>query len=200
MHSLHNIFPNVGALPAAWKAQLLLIESVTGPGTAVLSGGALRDWGHGKPVKDLDVFVPYSADNLDALFDLLLVTGWRQVQNIEPSCSGLNEVRSVIGYSKEGMLDLNIILLDRDVDLSSLGIAQRNDFGICQIAAWVEGDEWRFAYTDAFIEDVMGNTFTLLREGDETRSLRRYERLKEKYPDHTLVTPNITPTTNLLPI
>ncbi|MGP4725211.1 hypothetical protein ACSV5S_11105 [Agrobacterium deltaense] len=201
MHSLHNIFPNVGPLPADWKALALLIETATGPGTAVLSGGALRDWGHGAPVKDLDFFVPWSVDNLCDLNDLMELNGWSKVQNIPPSCEGLGEVVAVVGYSKPGMLDLNVIFLSEDHDLAPSAVARRNDFGICQIAAWIELDgEWRFDYSSAFIEDVMAKTFTLLREGDEARSLRRYERLKEKYPDHTLVTPNITPTTNLLPI
>ncbi|SCY04953.1 hypothetical protein [Rhizobium sp. NFACC06-2] len=200
MHSLHNIFPNVGALPAAWKTELFWLGATAYPFKPVLSGGALRDHFHGAEVKDLDVFLPYGPGLVSAIDAALQSSGWLLTQSIPPSCAGLGEVVEVRGYQKDGETDLNIIFLDPGVDYSALGVAQRNDFGICQIAAWIEDDEWRFEYTDAFIEDVMAKTFTLLREGDEARSLRRYERLKEKYPDHTLVTPNITPTTNLLPI
>jgi hypothetical protein len=134
------------------------------------------------------------------LDECLKYDGWTLTQSIPASCADLGEVVEVRGYQKSGQTDLNIIYLDPEVDLSPLGIAGRNDFGICQIAAWLEGGEWRFDYTEAFIDDVMAKTFTLTREGDEARSLRRYERLREKYPDHRLVTPNITPTTSLLPI
>ncbi len=192
MHSLHNIFPSVGALPAAWKETLDTISMVI-KDRAVLSGGALRDWGHGAPVKDLDVFVPWSVDNLDDLNQMFEVLGWSRVQNIPPSCEGLGEVVAVVGYAKDGQIDVNVIFLSPDVDLSPLGIACRNDFGICQVSAWLEDGEWRFDYSEAFITDVMDRTFTLVREGDESRSLKRFERLKQKYPEHQLLTPFIPP-------
>lgn len=194
MHFLHNIFPTSGPLPAVWADHLRMIETVTGPETAVLSGGALRDWGHCAPVKDLDIFVPWSMDHLDSLNELLEAEGWSRVQNIPSSCEGLGEVVAVVGYSKPGELDLNVIFLSNDYDLDPLAVAKRNDFGICQISAHLSSTGiWLFQYTTAFIEDVMAKTFTLLRQGDEARSLRRFERLREKYPDHKLVTPNITP-------
>lgn len=200
MHSLHNIAPTAGPLPLAWMAILLDIGHLSGLCLPVLSGGALRDHIHSAPVKDLDIFLPYHWGQVDMIDQSLKAAGWKLTQSIGASCADLGEVVEVRGYQKDGQTDLNIIYLDPEVDLSPLGIAGRNDFGICQIAAWLEGGEWRFDYTEAFIDDVMAKTFTLTREGDEARSLRRYERLKEKYPDHKLVIPNIAPTTSLLPI
>ncbi|WP_313196194.1 hypothetical protein [Shinella zoogloeoides] len=200
MHSLHNIAPTAGPLPLAWKVMLVNIDLASHPHVPVLSGGALRDHIHGAVVKDLDIFLPYDRDRVAVLDECLKYDDWKLTQSIGASCTDLGEVVEVRGYQKAGQTDLNIIYLDPEVDTSPLGIASRNDFGICQVAAWLEGGEWRFDYTEAFIDDVMAKTFTLTREGDEARSLRRYERLKEKYPDHTLVTPNIAPTTSLLPI
>ncbi|CDN47553.1 hypothetical protein [Neorhizobium galegae] len=200
MNNLHNIFPASGPLPADWRKVLDEIGQATST-NPVLSGGALRDHFLGAPVKDLDIFIPWSMDALNSLNEYLEGRGYARVQNIPPSCEGLGEVVAVVGYSKFGEIDLNVIFLDNAVDLSPLGVAQRNDFGICQIAAWInEFGGWSFDYTTAFLTDALGNSFTLLRQGDEARSLRRFERLKEKYPDHKLVTPHITPTTNLLPI
>jgi hypothetical protein len=193
MHPLHNLFPAAAALPQEWAETLSNISLVV-KAPAVLSGGAIRDWLHDKPIKDLDIFVSWSMDGLSALNDLMIKTGYERTQNISPSCEGLGEVVAVVGYSKFGEIDLNVIFLDTAVDLSPLGIASRNDFGICQIAAWVDGysASFRFDYTDQFIEDVIGKTFTLTRTGDEGRSLRRYERLQAKYPSHRLITPHLS--------
>lgn len=199
MHTLHNIFPQAGTLPLEFNAAILDVEAITGEGTVVLSGGALRDWGHGVPVKDIDLFVAHSERHVEAVDASFITRGWSRIQNIPPSCEGLGEVVAVLGYAFPGRLDINIVFLAADVDLSPLGIAGRNDFGICQIAAWLEGGEWRFDYTEAFLQDVMEKTFTLTRAGDEARSLRRYERLQVKYPAYRLATPYINPA-NLLPV
>lgn len=200
MHSLHNIAPHAGPLPLAWMSMLVNLDLVSYPFVPVLSGGALRDHIHGAPVKDLDIFLEWKGEMVHDIDTCLKAEGWELTQSIPPSCAGLGEVIEVRGYQKDGETDLNFVFLDPNVSTDPLSIAQRNDFGICQISAWVEGGNWRFEYTEAFIEDMMSGTFTLLRVGDEARSLRRFERLKEKYPDHKLVTPNIAPTTSLLPI
>ncbi len=194
MHQLHNLFSGVQPMPPEWRSMLQEIQIIT-RALPVLSGGALRDWCHGKPVKDLDIFLPCSNEDMLDLDQWFLMTGWQRTQNIPPSCEGLNEVTAVVGYSKLGCTEVNIIFLAHDVDLSPLGVASRNDFGICQISAWVVRGEWHFEFTEAFMQDSLEQTFTLLREGDEARSLRRYERLREKYPNHTLQTPLIPPST-----
>lgn len=200
MHSLHNIAPQAGPLPVAWKKMLVDLDLVSHPHVPVLSGGALRDHIHGAPVKDLDIFLPWDGDVVEEIDRCLMADGWKLTQSIPPSCAGLGEVIEVRGYQKDDETDLNFVYLDTLVETDPLSIAKRNDFGICQISAWIEGGEWRFEYTEAFIEDMMAETFTLIRQGDEARSLRRFERLKEKYPGHRLVTPHISPTANLLPI
>jgi hypothetical protein len=191
MHKMHNLFPASGPLPADWASTLQAIQLVSGS-APVLSGGALRDHFHGTAVKDLDIFLPWSAQCMADVYEWFETLGWRLIQNIPPSCEGLGEVTAVVGFSHEGATDLNIIFLDPAVRCGPLAVASRNDFGICQIAATFEGGDWQFEYTEAFINDTINETFTLTRTGDEDRSLRRFERLQAKYPGHRLVTPHIT--------
>lgn len=198
MHPLHNLFPASGPLPAAYKNVLGQIMVVAG-GVPVIAGGALRDHFHGVEVKDLDVFLPWDAQVESDLYEYLEVTGWECTQNVSRSAEGLNEVACVYGWQKPGELDLNIIFIEPNHPADPHSIAQRCDFGICQIAAFIENGQLQFEYTTEFIDDVEARTFTLHRTGDEGRSLKRWDRLREKFPNHTLITPHIN-SNELLPI
>ena len=114
---------------------------------------------------------------------------------------GLSHVRWCPGEymdaAKEVMSTITFHPLDDTPELNLVQLAEsfnpadiimRVDFGLCQIGADVLG----VTSTEAYARDKANQTLTLTRaetvEGVR-RSLRRYERLAQKYTDWTLVVP-----------
>lgn len=151
--------------------------------SAVLAGGYLRDTMLGRPPKDIDVMVKavdfdkYTPEQLSAL---------GVVSSMDLSYTQ-SEVREIAEFDNEhGNLPVQIVVLD--LDLEPVERALKVDFGLCQIMH----DGWMFAYSDLFVADISARTFTLARcetSAEFERSMRRFERLKEKYPDFTLRVP-----------
>jgi hypothetical protein len=68
-------------------------------------------------------------------------------------------------------------------DVAPVALLGRFDFGLCRVGF----DGERPFYTDDFLRDAFGLTMTLINPIDEAQSLKRYERISAKYPDHRLV-------------
>lgn len=189
MTPLHNLFPWAAEVPASWLSILSAVQTATGL-TPVLAGGALRDHFHGVPVKDLDIFLPHTEGIVRELRGLFEDMGFECFQSIGMSCDGLNDCRVVLGFRDRAglLLDVNLIFLDPETSRTPEEIVGRIDFGICQIGVFFnELGRAEFFYTDAFVGDVAKLTFTLTRQHDRERSLRRFDRLSDKYPYHRLV-------------
>lgn len=161
---------------------------------AVVAGGYLRDMLHGIPPKDMDVFV--MSDDGDGPTAALLqaiqvITGpinWLCVGGEywgADSCLRVGEAQ----VDHDGNLHpvpINVIVLQKGI--LPADDARLNDFGMCQI--WYDGE--RLQWTDAFLRDSVFWTFTLKVCEDVNqfaRSMRRWERLRQKFPYHTLVIP-----------
>lgn len=189
-HNLHNLFPLADPIPAAWLSLLSSLEVATGR-TPVLAGGALRDRYHSVPVKDLDIFLPHSAGTVKAVREVFDTAHFSCFQEVHMEYEEMTDCQLVLVFRDFlGLLpDVNIIFLREDVSADPEQVVERIDFGICQIGVFLnENGVAEFYYTNAFVEDVLNKTFTLVREHDQDRSLRRFERLKQKYPNHRLVT------------
>lgn len=167
-------------LPEAWLNTMSTVRRVLP--SAYLAGGALRDLDNGRPVKDLDVF--FTEDNwvYEALEDGLAKMGYFYKRE----CPGqymdgaAQEVYGSSTYeSTEGGPELNLIQLEPSFNPAS--IVDRVDFGLCQIGYGIMGVD----VTTAYMHDKYNKVFTLTRaetlEG-VVRSLKRYDRLKQKYP------------------
>lgn len=156
--------------------------------SAYLAGGAIRDYDNQRPVKDLDVF--FTEVNFDrrALEDSLVNLGYFYKNH----CPGayMDAAREVDGstnyVSTEGQPELNLIQLTPDFNPAS--IIERVDFGLCQIGADALGVD----YTPAYEFDRTNQVLTLTR-GESVdgvrRSLKRYERLSQKYQGWALNVP-----------
>lgn len=154
--------------------------------SAFLAGGALRDLDNGRPVKDYDVF--FTEDFSLGALDRAL---WSISYRYSRSCPGdymdaAKEVKGTYTYSTMGQPELNFILLEKHFNPSS--IIDRVDFGICQIGA----DPMGVFSTPAYEFDKQNQCFTLTRaesvDGVQ-RSLKRYERLQQKYQGWRLNVP-----------
>lgn len=175
-------FPQV---PMAWLIAMSKVSAVTGM-PCILSGGALRDLVLGRPVKDLDISLPYSEEVFKDALDGF--SHYPKSQHIAAGAAGyidgMCECKAVLGFDLPGIPPLNLVFLRDDIPMSALEVAGRNDFGICQIACNSNG---HIEVTEAFLKDADNKTFTVTRPDDGDRCLRRFERLSEKYPGYVFV-------------
>lgn len=174
-------------IPAAWLDVLRRIQDYA-PG-AVLVGGALRDLHNGRPVKDLDIFLP--SRGWEALLDVIgrgFEPGSVDVTKMIPGeYRGWNpELGSLCTIKVAGVPEVNLITVKGDCSLEHL--VRRCDFGLCQIGTNGDYVMWTDAYEDDWRQDIL----TLVRSDDQAqfdRSMERYARLTAKYPQHKLVIP-----------
>lgn len=158
---------------------------------AVLGGGALRDTFLGRPIKDFDIFV--NAQDADDYFvmDLLRSHGFSSrvlVTNEAVEYLQFTDVSSVLEAVHPRMpLPLQIIRMHANNE-SAERMIERLDFGPCQIGMDGLGYFW---VTEQFEKDIKAHQFTATRLAakDVMRSIKRFERLKEKYKGWKLVLP-----------
>lgn len=187
-------------IPNSYHSALAQVRA-SFPG-ALIAGGCLRDLDNGRPVKDVDIFLPSLAapkadiDETD-LFACLSQDDFSWLRDM--ITASLPEGGSVVGVmgcyegwaTEEVMgvfdietpvLNYQLICLSSDAE----SILPRMDFGICRIA-W---DGEMVHRTNEYQADKHNERFTLLRCGSPTEmelSLARYARLSQKYPGWPMV-------------
>lgn len=173
-------------IPEEWADTRAFLEDVIGE-PVVMAGGALRDLDHGKPIKDIDVF--FHAASYEKCKHLFGLIGRALHDEIicDPVDIAGDDVSGVGSFVLDGD-EWNMVGLRYPCTNES--VADRFDFGICQIA-W-DGD--RIYRSKDYQKDVQNRTFTLtpIRGGerkDVSRALVRYERLTQKYKGYRLVLP-----------
>lgn len=145
---------------------------------AILAGGFLRDVILGREPKDIDIFVPCSLTADPGDLDMVPMRGAAEYMEQ----TEVDDIWDVRGYE----LPVQVIMLAPDLD--PVERARAHDFGICQV--WHDGEQLH--HSGNFERDVMAKTFTLCICEDKkefTRSMRRWERLRVKFPEFTLVVP-----------
>lgn len=175
---------NILTIPKAWRVVYQYVQGVCPE--AILGGGALRDLDNGRPVKDLDIFI--NDGNISLVLkalgnpEITKETG-EQYFEWDPS------VCNVIELAPHAEIDappINLIELGHSCTVEEQ--MRRFDFGICQIMLDAKG----IHMSEAYKTDKANKTFTLTRRRSyeqREHSLRRFERLQEKYPGWTLVSP-----------
>lgn len=179
-----NLFQQFEEILSKLKA-----AGVTG---ALIAGGACRDHILGKPVKDIDVFVPDQENiemKLGAAFGHLHVN---PIIAAEYAGAG-GEVDHVYEVSfgddpfGDSHIPVQVIVLAQGLD--PIERAKHHDFGICQ--CWYVGNGL-IESTHAFHLDKSSSTFTLdYCENAQQfgRSLRRWDRFAKRFPEFSLVVP-----------
>lgn len=174
---------DINDIPKAWRNALASVQH-TFP-DAVLAGGALRDREHGVKVKDLDIFISTTGmrDRYGAgtIVSKLQRDGWASVElNGEESYKddGGRGIVAVVDVKYPGAPDVNIIAL-KNFKLEEF------DFGICQIMF----DGKTIVRSRDYHLDAAARQFRLIPQVTDKlfgRSLDRWFRLREKYPDWSL--------------
>lgn len=147
----------------------------------------MRDLDNSRAVKDLDVFYTEN-DPGRALEEALVKQGYHyQRCGFGEYMAAAEEVQEAAVFENlRGQPDLNLIQLERSFNPAS--IIDRVDFGICQIGYDAVG----VVKTPAYEFDKAHQCFTLTRAetvGGVERSLKRFERLSQKYQGWTLNVP-----------
>lgn len=183
MVTIKTLFPDYEGVPREIFEVLLRVQGIVGT-NAYLTGGAMRDLLHGKPIKDLDIFVRYCNSAMADVDDEFHFNHcYQRINSDVATYLGMTEVLGVSGYDMKPY-PLNIIYLDDSVTDTLDEIITRNDFGICQVGLGCNG---QIAWTEAFEKDVVNKTFTNTRHNDWPRAIKWWERLQEKYPGYQLI-------------
>lgn len=155
-------------------------------GHGIVYGGCLRDSYHDIGlIKDVDIAVPDTPETLAAISMFTQRHGVRRRDQFIGDYGNYPDVLLSVALQTTLGFDVNFVVLTAE-EISTEFVAERCDFGICQIAH----DGKALFVTDAFVEDSRNRTFTYLREPFDQqqldRSLRRWERFKEKFTGWTL--------------
>ncbi|PLP55533.1 hypothetical protein CYK37_30040 [Mesorhizobium loti] len=171
-------------------------------GTGIVYGGCLRDTLTGRgPIKDIDIACAKNLNNLYAIDRYVEMLREQQDGGKDLIFSAVQVVEQMIGYgnfpdvyksvqvSAPDQPTVNFVILSEDFDFRKEVVAQRCDFGICQVAL----DKDSLYRTEAFDKDLRNYTFTYLREPFDQaqfdRSMRRWERFSERYEGWRMVVP-----------
>jgi hypothetical protein len=142
-----------------------------------IAGGAVRDTILGRPIRDIDIFLPdthgdAAATLLRSQFGYVKVGQWAQYMGFSDPM-----VARVAKFEKADET-IPVCLIGLTAELSAYENIERFDFGIC-MAAW-EGGSTQMITNDQFKRDAEGKTFTLRRADNFTQftySMSRFEKL-----------------------
>jgi len=167
--------------------------------SAIIAGGCLRDQYHGKPINDIDIYVPCSAKNVydekywidkfNLLAEDLFNSDYATL--LEPDRGGdytvKNYIEDVWEISKDD-LKYNIILVE-GVNPKEY-VTRFFDIGLCKV--WCDGK--RIRYSSDFMYDSRYKKLTIVTENISQEEFNymmanHIKKLKTKYSDHKLVVP-----------
>ena len=152
-----------------------------------IAGGFLRDLHHRVEPKDIDIFISGDVDKqrVKTVFE---TAGYAGTTVVQPQlCEYLSfcDVQYVMEFTKTGARPIQVIVLKEGMRFED--IINRLDLGLCQIGIDGVGDLY---YSDAYWQDEMAQTFTIIRKEhprDILRSTKRYNRIAQRYPGWALV-------------
>lgn len=147
---------------------------------AICAGGAVRDAINGKPVKDIDIFIAHVGEGLKVRLEAALHMEFKYLCASYGTMGEVNTVWDAVG------LEVPVQVIELLPGYVPLDRVATMDFGICQ--CWNDG--YNIDKTPAFSLDFMLDTFTLVQcenKREFERSMRRWKRLSQKYPEFTLV-------------
>lgn len=165
-------------------AELLLLHSVREmqllfPG-AILAGGLLRDLYFGKEPKDADIFVRKLGPNDPVM------------QHLTPFCAGgyMNAYEVGMVWSTPWtILGLPVQVIEMAEGLDPADRVALHDFDFCQ--AWTDGCALHGLDKLAKVRDTSTVTLVHCEDPEQyARSMRRWDRLSQRYPEFKLHIPN----------
>ncbi len=162
-------------IPQDWKDVLARVQGAF-PG-AIIAGGALRDLDHGKPVKDVDIFIPIDIIPQETLDGVIEDLGLQ----IHPIGKGrTNPDRKIFGIYHTTINGIQYELIFASPLACSIDTF---DINICQIQFNGEAVGTTYQYD----RGVQGKLITFPNPQSEKRMAERTERIQVKYPEYTII-------------
>lgn len=158
-------------IPDDWCAALVKLKAFDPD--AFIAGGAIRDLYFGVAPKDVDFFstrIPDWTGAIESTFDY----------------QGMLHVLDVFEYERKP-INFNLILMHEGI--SCVKMISTFDFGICQIAF----DGTNIITTPNFLWDAKHSLFTLRQTDRYKRSIKRFCRISQRYPDWNIAIPQLDP-------
>lgn len=159
----------------------------------ILAGGALRDLSNSKPIKDVDIFLPYITQARFKCLreDTKFYLNWEWRSTWKESTDDDGELISHIRLKSVWEVKIpsqnwvyNIIELAEKYTTSEL--LSTFDFGLCQIGYDYKAKS--IVGSSNFYTDYSNKTLTLVNKGTEHMSVeKRLPRLKAKYSDYEVI-------------
>lgn len=177
-------------IPQRWLDVLSALQSA-GFTEAFIGGGALRDLDHGKPVKDVDIFVRYcGAETFEKVKKILGNGGEDRTQYHSEYVINFPDVAGVYEFWSEfDEPPLNVISCngpDGDYAFREHHLA-RFDLGICRITH----DGKYVAVDPAYQTDKANQTITIVNPVKLERSIERAKRIRGRaYCDWAVILPD----------
>lgn len=169
-------------VPEAWKLVLKQIQGYFPQ--AQIAGGALRDLWHGKPAKDVDVFVTLKECD-DSLYEkeILSIDPYAEIiassiygQTAQGGTPGFRNIYVIWRLNIEGVIYEIIFIEDRGEDLISVF-----DISLCQIG--FDGNSVRT--TAEFNKTIFDGVVRVCNTNRKDRQVKRLQRVMDKYPEYT---------------
>jgi len=147
-------------------------------------GGALRDTTLGRPFKDVDIFISGFPTDPVPEFDQ------EELETTDPAdlAADRNAYLMKAYTINYAGFELNIIYMRTPWTLE--GIADRCDFGICQVS-WCPKTDTTY-HSPQFLYDLGHRTLTNTR----TTAAERHDRMQDKFPDFLPRNPRNLPTSS----
>jgi len=169
-------------IPEQWKEILSAVQEYHPQ--AIIAGGALRDLWHGKPIKDVDIFVPVVVCDDDLYENLILSLDpyaekiassiYGQSQEGEPQ-PGFRHIHVIWRLTLDEIVYEIIFIEDRGEDLISVF-----DLSLAQIGY----DGRTLRTTAAFNQTILDKVVRVLNVNRADRGAKRLERVLSKYPEY----------------
>lgn len=160
---------------------------------AVIAGGYIRDVFYGRKPKDIDIFIPFEEPGfIDVQMHRMHAKELIGAKYM-PQCE-VTRIWDVPVHNPMNIIQYPCVYLGSEIPVQIIMLAPgltieeriaEYDFGICQ--CWTDGSG--IYATEHFMQDYLTSSCTLVYCEDDVqyaRSMRRWDRLKQKFPEKTL--------------
>lgn len=167
--------------------------------SAIIAGGLIRDLYHDKPIKDVDIYVPLDAPDYNDEVSTCSRFFWNDIFKLKSSNDYIEnmdgegdedydseDIGMVWEISAQNRLYNIIVVNEKPIDY----VEKHFDIGLCKV--YCDGKKIRL--TSEFLHDSRFKKLTIVSKNikqEEFARMMNYhvKKLKDKYPDHTLVIP-----------
>jgi hypothetical protein len=169
-------------LPRSWLDVITRIRSQSGWEETALAGGCLRDLDLGRPIKDVDIFLPVilSPPPFDILKNLFRGVFVDEIVHVPGQNSAVSNGIQVLSHYQFRINGWRFEITQKAEPFTALNIIDSFDLGFCMICLDRNNQVYR---SPEYLKDAAHQTITIVRQtgGREREHAQRLQDLK--YPN-----------------